>query len=65
MVTVGNFHIDKTPVTNQQFAKFVANNPKWQKQNIAKLFAEPDYLAHWQKQANAIIQTQSILINLW
>lgn len=49
MVTVGNFHIDKTPVTNQQFAKFVANNPKWQKQNIAKLFAEPDYLAHWQK----------------
>lgn len=49
MVTVGDFSIDKKPVTNQEFAKFVNSTPKWQRQNIAKLFAEPDYLKHWQK----------------
>lgn len=49
IVQVRAFKLDKTPVTNAQFYQFVQANPKWQKQNIAKLFTEADYLKHWQK----------------
>lgn len=49
MVTVKPFKIDNLPVTNAEFSQFVKANPKWQKNNIAKLFAENDYLKLWQK----------------
>lgn len=49
MVKVKPFRLDKLPVTNAQFHAFVNANPKWQRQNIAKLFVEADYLKHWQK----------------
>lgn len=48
MVKVTAFELDKVPVTNAQFYRFLSQNPKWQKQNIAKLFTETDYLKHWQ-----------------
>lgn len=49
LVKVSDFTMDTLPVTNAQFYHFVKTNPKWQKQNIAKLFTEEDYLRHWQK----------------
>ena len=49
IVKVASFQMDTLPVTNAQFYHFVKNNPKWQKQTIAKLFTEEDYLRHWQK----------------
>lgn len=56
IVQVRAFKLDKTPVTNAQFYQFVQANPKWQKQNIAKLFTEADYLKHWQKNTQQAYQ---------
>lgn len=52
LVTVKSFKLDKLPVTNAQYQAFVNSNPKWQRQNIAKLFVEADYLKHWQRAGN-------------
>ena len=43
MVSVKPFRMDKMPVTNEEYYAFVQSKSKWQKQNIAKLFVEPDY----------------------
>lgn len=45
---VGSFSIDVMPVSNQQYFSFITANPRWQAQNIAHIFAEPQYLQHWQ-----------------
>lgn len=58
MVDVDSFFIDNLPVTNQQYYDFVQKNPKWQKQNIAELFAEKDYLKHWKKHNNTFAPSQ-------
>ena len=46
-VSVGAFRIDHTPVTNEQFARFVASHPQWQRDRVARVFADPQYLSHW------------------
>ncbi len=45
--TVESFLIDVAPVTNAQFLEFVKNNPKWQRSQVKKLFADEAYLKHW------------------
>lgn len=49
LVSVSSFRLDKLPVTNQEFQGFVAQQPKWQRDNVPSLFAEQAYLTHWQK----------------
>lgn len=39
--------VDKTPVTNSQFLKFVQEFPQWKKGNAKKLFVDEGYLKHW------------------
>jgi len=46
-VTVAPFELDRTPVTNGQFAQFVRENPKWRRDRVARLFADERYLQHW------------------
>jgi formylglycine-generating enzyme len=46
-VTVGDFRLDRTPVTNAQFARFVQQHPQWRRDKVATLFADQKYLAHW------------------
>jgi len=46
-VAVAAFQLDRTPVTNQQFARFIQQHPDWQRDRVARLFADEDYLAHW------------------
>ena len=48
MISVDSFWLDTTPVTNQDFLAFVKQTSKWQKAEIASLFAEARYLEHWQ-----------------
>ncbi len=46
---IKSFDIMKSPVTNAEFLAFVQNNPQWQSNNTASVFAEPNrYLSHWQ-----------------
>lgn len=42
------FNIDVRPVTNQQYWRFITSNPSWHLQAIPQIFAEPNYLKHWQ-----------------
>jgi formylglycine-generating enzyme len=41
------FDMDRTPVTNQDFARFVATHPQWRRDRVARVFADPGYLLHW------------------
>lgn len=46
-VTIPDFNMDVYPVTNQEFVRFVKNNPKWQKSKLIQLFADKSYLIKW------------------
>jgi formylglycine-generating enzyme required for sulfatase activity len=46
-VSVADFHLDRTPVSNAQFAQFVQQHPEWRRDQVAALFADTEYLAHW------------------
>jgi formylglycine-generating enzyme required for sulfatase activity len=46
-VEVEAFRLDQTPVTNAQFARFLRSQPEWQRDRVARLFADEQYLQHW------------------
>lgn len=46
-VPVPAFCLATTPVSNGEFLAFVRANPKWQRSQVKRLFADPAYLAHW------------------
>lgn len=48
LTPVAAFWLDTLPVTNQQFAQFVQLHPEWQPDKVPTLFAESQYLEHWQ-----------------
>lgn len=45
---VKRFFIDERAVTNAQYLEFVRWHPKWQRSQVAGLFADDAYLAHWE-----------------
>jgi formylglycine-generating enzyme required for sulfatase activity len=49
--TVPAFELDRTPVTNGQFAAFVAAHPRWRRDRVARVFADEAYLRHWTSDA--------------
>ncbi|MEQ1859127.1 MAG: formylglycine-generating enzyme family protein [Chthoniobacteraceae bacterium] len=46
-IAVAAFLLDRRAVTNGEFAEFVRANPKWQRSQVKRLFADERYLAHW------------------
>jgi formylglycine-generating enzyme required for sulfatase activity len=46
-INVEPFYIDKYPVTNEQFLKFIRSNPKWRRSNVKNIFADKNYLSTW------------------
>ena len=46
-VPIAAFQLDVRPVTNGEFLAFVRENPKWQRSQVKRLFADERYLAHW------------------
>lgn len=46
-ITVAPFLLDERQVTNGEFLAFVRENPKWQRTQVKRLFADGQYLAHW------------------
>lgn len=53
-VHVEAFRLDRTPVTNAQFARFVRKDPSWQRDRVARLFADEQYLRHWPSAAASL-----------
>ncbi|MEP6939931.1 MAG: formylglycine-generating enzyme family protein [Rudaea sp.] len=46
-VIVAPFLLRTTPVTNAEFQRFVIAHSQWQRDRVAPVFAEPQYLARW------------------
>ncbi len=46
-VTVDAFYLDVYPVTNADFLAFVKANPRWLRSQVTPLFADENYLNHW------------------
>lgn len=46
-VAIKKLRVDKVPVTNAQFLKFVQQHPQWGKDRANKLFVDEGYLKHW------------------
>jgi sulfatase modifying factor 1 len=46
-VAVAAFELDREPVTNAQFARFVGANPAWRRDRAPRVFADSGYLLHW------------------
>ncbi len=46
-VAVNAFHMDITPVTNEEFLTFVKHNRFWSRSRISRIFADAQYLKHW------------------
>ena len=47
-VHVAAFLVDRTPVTNAQFLAFVRTHPAWRRDQVPSLFADGEYLSHWE-----------------
>jgi formylglycine-generating enzyme len=56
-VRVKPFRIDARPVTNEQFARFVKEQPQWRRDRVARVFADTEYLKHW-SDATTVEQSQ-------
>jgi len=46
-VPVKSFYLDVVPVTNEKFLEFVRLNPRWQRSQVKRIFADENYLKHW------------------
>jgi formylglycine-generating enzyme required for sulfatase activity len=47
-VVVAPYVLRTEPVTNAEFLAFVRTQPQWRRDRVARVFAEPAYLMHWQ-----------------
>ncbi len=47
-VALASFRLDRRPVTNAEFLAFVREHPRWRRDRIPRLFADAQYLSHWQ-----------------
>lgn len=62
LIPVKAFLLDKTAVTNRQFAEFVKRHPEWQRDKVRKRHAETDkYLRHWVKNGSGYAPKSSDL----
>lgn len=46
-IRVNAFYLDVVPVSNADFLKFVRANPRWQRSQVKRLFADESYLKNW------------------
>ncbi len=46
-VAIVDFLMDVYPVTNEEYLKFVKENPKWRRSKVIRLFADKRYLSSW------------------
>ena len=46
-IRVGAFLLDRFAVTNAQYRDFLTAHPEWRKSQVKSLFADQNYLSHW------------------
>lgn len=46
-VAIAAFKLDRRPVTNAGFLEFVTGHPAWRRGAVPAVFADGNYLAHW------------------
>ncbi len=59
-VTIEDFQMDVYPITNLEYLEFVIKNPKWQRSQVKKIFADGSYLREWKSD---IVIGDSISLN--
>lgn len=64
-VNVESFFLDKYPVTNYDFKKFILENKKWKKNNIKQIFADKNYLSHWKNVNFELIKNFPVVNVSW
>ncbi len=47
-IVIKPFLLDECAVTNAEFLEFVKANPGWSRSKVKRLFADANYLKHWQ-----------------
>ena len=47
-IRVAAFRLDETAVTNLEYLEFVKANPQWRRSKVNRLFADSNYLRHWE-----------------
>ena len=47
-IKVPTFKMDECAVTNMEFLRFVKENPEWRRSNVNRIFADTNYLKHWE-----------------
>lgn len=47
-IRIAAFKLDETAVTNVEFLAFVKANPNWRRSQVNRLFADSNYLRHWE-----------------
>ena len=47
-ISVNAFSMQQHPVTNAEYLQFVLSHPEWQRGKVAPIFANAEYLSHWQ-----------------
>jgi sulfatase modifying factor 1 len=45
--TVHAFRMDRVPVSNADFAAFIAQHPRWRRDRVPRVFADEAYLLQW------------------
>jgi formylglycine-generating enzyme required for sulfatase activity len=48
-IKVPGFLLDRVPVTNGEFLRFIKQHARWRRDRISPLFADQRYLSHWEK----------------
>ncbi len=46
-VVVKSFLLDRSPVTNAEYLRFVKANPEWRRSRVKRIFADREYLINW------------------
>ena len=46
-ISVVSFELRVAPVSNAEFLAFVTAHPVWQRDQVARIFADDQYLSHW------------------
>jgi len=58
--SIAPFAVMKRPVTNGEFAAFVATHPQWRRDRVPAVLADGRYLAHWPGPAAPAAGAQSL-----